>query len=49
MFKVLNSFNRLKIDAFRRVITAAKNVLLKYQRRHFYAFLDKLALYFKEK
>ena len=48
MFEVLNSFDRLKIDASRRIIIAAKNALLKYQRRHFYAFLDELALYFEE-
>ena len=49
MFEAFNSSGRLKIDAPRRIITAAKNALLEYQRRHFYAFLNELALYFKKK
>ena len=49
IFEVFNSSDRFKIDVSRRIITATKNALLKYQRRHSYAFLNELALYFKEK
>jgi transposase len=47
-FGAPNPPERLRSDRPRKIITAAKNSLLKYYRRHPWAFQDELTLFLEE-